>query len=326
MNPAKSTKTLRVGVVGAGVFGGWHAGKYAAHPRVVFAGAYDSDAASATALAERFAAQAYPTLDTLLDDVEALAVATPATTHAQIAKAALEAGRHVLVEKPLAANIAEGEALLELAKDKDCILQVGHQERSVFEAIGLFDVEATPRRIVARRRGPYHGRGGDVGAAVDLMVHDIDLARRLAGGATARIVEAEGKNGRTKHLDLCRARVVFSNGMVGDFEASRLATARERVMRIEYDEGVVEIDFVGRAFLNETPFNLDSDFASDWRARDPLDASVDKFVRACLDGEPPAIAGEDGLEALRIALAAEAVARRTDHEAVAEEQDVKVRH
>jgi predicted dehydrogenase len=299
---------VRAGVIGAGVFGGHHAGKYASDPRVAFVGVFDSDPERGQALAARHGARSFAALEALLAEVDVVTVASPALSHGPIALAALAAGRHVLVEKPIATALADADAMVEKAAARGLVLQVGHQERFVFQAMGLLDVEERPVRIEARRMGPFSERGADVSVTLDLMTHDLDLARRLADRADVSALEASGARERTDHLDRAEADLTFANGVEARLVASRLHDARERVMRVEYASGLVEIDFVAKTFTNTTPHRLDPRFAETPSARDSLGANVTAFIAAVLGEQAPAVSGADGREALALALRIDAAA------------------
>ena len=302
-------EVLRVGVVGAGVFGGYHANKYKQAEAVEFVGIYDLDKARAEALAAQHGVQAFggDELPSFLARIDAVTIATPAFAHAAVALKALEAGVHVYSEKPLAITIADGHAMVDLAAEKGLVLACGHQERAVFEAMGLYDVPERPLRLEAVRNGTASTRNLDVSVVLDLMIHDLDLAQSLAGAgpggmrATARYRTDEGY--KAVGADEVTAEVEFENGMMGHFRASRMAEQRERTMRIVYPSGDVNIDLLNRKFENNTPFRLNADFAEADIARDPLGTSVFRFldtvrgVRAV-----PLCTGKDALKALVLAL------------------------
>lgn len=303
------TEVLRVGVVGAGVFGGYHANKYKQAEAVEFVGIYDLDKARAEALAAQHGVQAFggAELPSFLARIDAVTIATPAFAHAAVALKALEAGVHVYSEKPLAITIADGHAMVDLAAEKGLVLACGHQERAVFEAMGLYDVPERPLRLEAVRNGTASTRNLDVSVVLDLMIHDLDLAQSLAGAgpggmqATARYRTDEGY--KAVGADEVTAEVEFENGMMAHFRASRMAEQRERTMRIVYPSGDVNIDLLNRKFENNTPFRLNADFAEADIARDPLGTSVFRFldtvrgVRAV-----PLCTGKDALKALVLAL------------------------
>jgi predicted dehydrogenase len=302
-------EVLRVGVVGAGVFGGYHANKYKQAEGVEFVGIYDLDKSRAEALAAQHGVQAFggDELAEFLSRIDAVTIATPAFAHAAVALKALEAGVHVYSEKPLAITIADGHAMVDLAAEKGLVLACGHQERAVFEAMGLYDVPERPLRLEAVRNGTASTRNLDVSVVLDLMIHDLDLAQSLAGAgpggmqATARYRTDEGY--KAVGADEVTAEVEFENGMMAHFRASRMAEARERTMRIVYPSGEVNIDLLNRKFENNTPFPLNADFAEADIARDPLGTSVFRFLDTVRGVRlAPLCTGKDALKALVLAL------------------------
>jgi predicted dehydrogenase len=293
---------LKAGVAGAGVFGGYHAGKYAGMEGVRLAAVYDHHRPHAEALAARHGAEAFADLPAFLAAVDLVTVATPADSHAEIAQAALEAGRHVYVEKPLAVFRGDAGLLVETAAARGLVLACGHQERVVFAAMGLLDQTERPVRIESVRRGTPSTRNRDVACVLDLMIHDLDLALMLAGPEVAE-VSAEGG------YDEVTAEVAFEGGASARFAVSRMAGARERTMRLVYPSGVVEIDFLAPSFANGSALELNPDFAETPEGRDPLGASVASFVAAAAATAPrPAVTGEEGARALELALRVEAAA------------------
>ena len=294
-------REIKGGVAGAGVFGGYHAKKYAELPGAALTAVYDLDIERARALATPLDAYATDDLDAFLKLVDAVTVTTPAVAHADIAMKALAAGRHVYVEKPLAVSAEDGRALVEAAKAAGLVLACGHQERVVSAAMGLLDLPERPIRIEAVRRGTPSDRNRDVSCAPDLMIHDLDLALVLGGRFKA--VQAEGD------FDSLTAEVVFESGMTGKFVASRVADKRERTMWIVFPSGEVEIDFLAPSFRNTTPFPLDPGFAQTPAGRDPLGTNVAGFL-AAVRGETARapVSGEEGLIALELSLAVERTA------------------
>ena len=292
-------QSLNCGVMGAGVFGGHHARKYAAIAGARLAAVYDPTLARAQALAESLGGEGFDDLDAFLARVDVVTVASPADTHAPLALKALAAGRHVYVEKPVATTLDEGRAMVALAAEKGLVLACGHQERMTFQAMGLFALPERPLRIESVRRGLPSERNRDVSCAPDLMIHDLDLAVALAK-TPFETVDASGA------YDEIVAEVGFAGGMSARFEASRIASARERTMRLVFASGVVEVDFLAPSFRNTTPHALNPDFASTEDGKDPLGRCVAGFI-AVVRGEaarPPAT-GFDGLKALELSLAVE---------------------
>jgi predicted dehydrogenase len=292
---------LRAGVVGAGAFGRHHARKCAEDPRVTLVGVFDLHDERAQMLADTHHVQWFYDLQSLIDQVDVLTVATPPSQHFQAAQAALAAGKHVLVEKPIATDPAEGAALVKLASEKKLTLACGHQERLVFAAMGLFDAPEQPVRIESVREGPWTGRSADVSVTLDLMVHDLDLALHLMGRRPERVLA----HGRTQHgstADAIDARIAFG-GAEAVFVASRIASERRRFMRAVYPSGEVNIDFLARNFDNTTGFPLNAAFAETQVGSDPLGANVASFIDAALGVAPrPAVTGEEALAVLELAL------------------------
>lgn len=308
---AETAQKLRAGVVGAGVFGGYHAQKYQNTGNVSLSGVFDPDAARADELAQRVGARPFAALDDLLGECDMVTIASPACTHANMARRVLAAGVHVLVEKPIATTAEDAMAIADLVDSTGLVAQVGHQERFVFAAMGVLDIPATPRRIVGRRCNPFSPRGSDVSVTLDLMTHDLDLVRLLAGGAKLDRVEATAHRQKTDHNDHVSTQVSFANGVEASLTASRVHDSRDRGMRIEYDEGVVEVDFIAKTFTNTTCFDLNPDYAHAPEAQDSLGAGVNRFIAAVRDGAAPAVSARDGAEAVALAVAVDAAAKDT---------------
>jgi len=296
---------LRGGVIGAGVFGGYHAAQYARLPGVVLSGVYDTHPERAAAVAMPLGGRAFRDLAEFLDAVDVVTVASPATFHAQHALAALAAGRHVYVEKPIATSVADGETVRAAAAAAGLVVACGHQERVQSRAMGLLDIPEQPLRLEALRHGPPSDRSRDVSAILDLMVHDIDLALAISA-ADPVTAEGEGSLSPDGVWDVARAEVSFDDGFTAVFDVSRQAAARKRTMKIVYPSGEVDVDFVARTLRNTTPFVLDADYADTPAGRDPLGASVEGFLAAVRGEAPrPVVTAEEAIAALDLALAVE---------------------
>lgn len=292
---------LRAGVLGAGAFGRIHARKYAEDSRVHFVGVYDPDDERAGQLADTHGAVSFATLDALLAEIDVLTIASPPSFHAANARVALLAGKHVLVEKPLATDAALGAELVAIAAANKCVLACGHQERLVFEAMGLFDAPERPTRIESVREGPWTGRSADVSVTLDLMVHDLDLALKLMGRSADRVAAtAHAEHG--KAADQIVATLGFGDAEAV-FTSSRIAADRKRTMRAVYPSGEIRIDFLARTFENTTSFPLNAAFAETRIGADPLGANVSIFIDSVLGVAPrPVVNGEEALAVLKLAL------------------------
>lgn len=292
---------VRVGVIGAGVFGGYHAQKFAASDYAEFVGIFDLNAeAAARQVAKVGKGEVFGSFEALADVCDALVIATPASSHATLTRKALEAGKHALVEKPLALTGVEARALAKLALERDLVLSVGHQERLVFEAMGLFSTGERPKRIEGVRMGPAspEGRCEDVSVVFDLMIHDLDLTAELFGG-DVKGADGSGFSAHTRLLDHATAELMFAGNGHAKLTASRCAEKRERWMRIEYASGTVEIDFITRQVKNTTSFNIVADVSA--ILPDPLKAADEAFLAAVQGRAAPVITGGVGARAAAMA-------------------------
>jgi predicted dehydrogenase len=279
--------TLKAAVIGAGAFGRHHAAKYARLPGVELTAVADVCADVRRHFQVVQGVRAIADWRDLLGQVDLVSVCSPAVTHASIVRAFLNAGAHVLVEKPIATDLDEADALIELAADTDRVLTVGHQERFVFAETGLLDFLKRPLEIDCWRRGPWTGRGADVSVVLDLMIHDLDLVHRLLPGEV-RNTTARARAVHGLEADEVSALLAFEQGSRVRLDASRIAPARSRGMRIIYDDGLIEVDFITRKVRNTTPR--------------PLSRSIDDFVRAASSGLPTLVRPEEARHALQTAL------------------------
>ena len=302
-----STHLIRAGVIGAGAFGRLHAQKYASTPGVTLVGIADADVARAQVMANDFGVQAFAGWRAILPHVDVVTIAAPARFHGEIGVGALNQGKHVFVEKPLAANLREADALVRLAEAKNLVLHTGHQERFVMRHLGLFDGNVKPLRVESHRAAPFSPRNTDVSVVLDLMIHDIDLIHTLNPAPVANVQASE----RMMHArsDEVAASVTLTDGMQVELFASRMAEARKRFMRVTYPDGEIYIDFLTREMTNTTPRKIKALGSSDGTvagmpcpSTDPLGHGVAQFVHAVREGKAPAIAPREARRALETAL------------------------
>jgi predicted dehydrogenase len=282
------------------VFGGYHAQKFAGFDAADFVGVMDLRVEAAQRLVDKVGSgAAFGSFEALAEACDAVVVASPASSHAGLARRALESGLHALVEKPLALTGAEARSLAQLALEKDLVLQVGHQERLVFAAMGLLSTPERPRRIEAFREGPRspEGRCEDVSVVFDLMIHDLDLAAELFGGE-ALACSSGGRSVHTPLLDEAVAELAFERG-TARLVASRCAATRRRAMRVEYASGSVEIDFLTREIWNDTPFDIRADVSA--ILPDPLKAADQAFLAAIRGEATSPVTGGVGARAAALA-------------------------
>ncbi len=297
---------LRAAVVGAGFFGKLHARKLAATPGVKLVAIADRSTAHARAAAAEFGCQAMADAYALIGEADIVTVATPAIAHAGTAAMLIEAGFHAYVEKPVAVTLADADRLVAIAEGHERVVQVGHQERFVFAAMGLLGRDVAPTRVVCHRAGPWTGRGTDVNVALDLMTHDVDLLHRIATAEIAGI-EAETRSRPGSYGDEVSARIAFADGCEAELFASRIADARRRFMRVTYPDGEIEIDFIARTVRNTTPAVLTPLFdpppGQPDIGADPLGYAVADFVRCVREGTTPLVTARDGRQTLATTLA-----------------------
>lgn len=235
------TARLPVGVLGVGALGQHHARHLAGLSDVRLVGVHDVDRARATKIAVELGTRAFPDMDELLGQVEAVTVAVPTPAHAEVGLRALKRGVPVLMEKPLAATLVEADDLIAEARRRRVQLQVGHIERynrAIRAAEAYLD---GPRYIESLRLAPFQPRGTDVAVVLDLMIHDLDLVLHLTGSVAVE-VRASGLPVLSSHLDIANARVEFANGAVALATASRVARERVRRLRLFQPNGYFSLD------------------------------------------------------------------------------------
>ena len=214
-------RRLRVGVVGTGALGFHHARLLRQMEHTEFAGIYDIDPARAAVVARELAIVAHPTLEALLERVDAVSVAVPTPAHVDVGLAILARGIAALIEKPLADSVDGAEQLVRQAKRSAAVLAVGHVERFNRAVRAAMPYLEAPRFLQTERLAPFQPRGTDVAVILDLMIHDLDLILELVGGEV-REVRATGVPVLTPHVDIANARVEFANGAVALVTASRI--------------------------------------------------------------------------------------------------------
>ena len=299
--------TVRAGVIGAGVFGGHHARKWSTLPGAALTAVYDTHPERAEALAASAGGRGYADLEAFFDAVDVVSITSPAVSHGAKALQALRAGKHIYVEKPLAVTLTEADAIAAEASKRSLVVACGFSERVALEQIGVWNAPEPLLMLEARRLGSASQRNQDVSVVLDLMIHDIDLAGGLAGGA-ALTVEAEGDAGATGLLDTATAEITFATGLLARLQASRISDRVERTLRLTYPSGVVVVDLVAGTLTNRAAFDLNPAFAASPEARDRLGASMARFLGAVRGGAGPFAGVEEGARALEIALAVEQAA------------------
>lgn len=243
---------VRVAVVGAGKLGGYHANIASASESFELMAIIDPFENAREALAERVSAKPYADVGEALDQIDAAVVATPTATHADVVTRLLAAGKHVLVEKPIAPTLAQASRMVAAAEAHGRILQVGHVERFNPALVAAGDRLANPRFIQATRTSGYTFRSTDIGAVLDLMIHDIDLVLSLTGSEVVD-VSAVGASVLGGHEDMVSTRLTLADGCVADLTASRVSYELNRSMHVVTPTGFTALDFAGGKATTVTP-------------------------------------------------------------------------
>jgi predicted dehydrogenase len=300
---------LRAAVVGCGHFGRYHAQKYAAIPDAELVAVVDRDPEAAARLAAEVGGEALTDPAALAGRIDVASVVVPTQHHFAVASALLEAGIHVLVEKPIAATVEEARRLIEVAAAAGRILQVGHLERFNAAILALGDVIGAPMFIESHRLAPFKPRGTDVDVILDLMIHDIDLIQLLVA-APLTSVDAVGVPVLSARDDIANARLHFTSGCVVNVTASRVSLKSERKMRLFQRDAYISIDFgggeatiarrgAGEMFPGIPDINLER---RRFEASDALRLEIEAFLAAVRGERAVAVSGAEGLLALETAL------------------------
>ena len=303
------SNSLKVAVVGAGHLGKWHADKYAAHPDCELVAVVDSDADTAAAIAGKHGARAVTDYKEILGAVDAVSLVVPTSLHYRIARDLLGAGIHCLIEKPITETVQQAQELIDLARNKKLVLQVGHIERFNAVMMDIDEVLDRPRFIESSRLAPFTPRATDVSVILDLMIHDIDIILDLID-SPIRDIRASGISVLSDEIDIANARLEFEDGCVANVTASRISRKRERRLRIFQKDAYISADFQDRILaINRKGEETDehgypgiTHRQREYENSDALNLEVLDFIHAIRSGEPPKVTGEDGRRALETAI------------------------
>ncbi len=299
---------IRTAVVGTGYFGRFHANHYSKNPRAKLVAVVDTDGARAAEIAKEFGAEPATDYRDILDRVDAVSIAVPTPGHAAIARDLIEAGLHVLIEKPITDSVESANAITDLAEQKGTILQVGHIERFSAAYRTLANIIADPLYFESYRIAPWKERGVEVDVVLDLMIHDIDMIIGLVGSPVSQ-VDAVGTPVLGQRIDLANARITFESGCVANVTASRVSYKTERRMRVFARNHYLSCDLGERRISG---YRLRGDPMVDGLAaissekyeipqEDSLGNEIDAFIDCIVNGTKPMVDGRAGCEALRVA-------------------------
>lgn len=299
---------IRAAVIGVGYLGRFHAQKYAQAPNCELVAVVDSREEARRAVAAELGTQAVSDFRQLLGRVDAVSVVTPTPAHFEIARECLQAGIHVLVEKPITETPEQARELIRLAAQHDRVLQVGHLERFNAAILAAEPYLHAPRFIECHRLAPYRERGTDVNVVLDLMIHDIDIVQTIVG-APIKSIDAIGTPVFSDEIDIANARIHFENGCVANATASRVSMKTERKLRIFEDDAYLSIDLQQKILTTirrrdsqvggQLPVVIEE---QSFEQGDALKAEIESFLGCIRSGQPPVVSGEAGLRALETAM------------------------
>jgi predicted dehydrogenase len=303
-------KKIRAAVIGVGYLGRFHAQKYAALGDCELVAVVDAEAQVAARVAAELGVRALNDHRELYGLVDAVSVATPTQSHAEIAAGFLRAGAHVLVEKPITETGEQAQALIDLARQHSLVLQVGHLERFNPAILAAEPLLTTARFIECVRLAPFKERGTEVNVVLDLMIHDIDLIQMIVACPVAAL-EAVGTPVFSGEIDIANARLRFDNGCVANVTASRVSLKTERKLRVFRDDAYLSIDLHQKILTvirkratppgaGELPVQIEE---QSFEQGDALLAEIQAFLAAIRGQRPVIVSGEDGQRALRTAIA-----------------------
>ena len=317
---------MKVAVIGVGSMGKNHARVYSELPEADLVAVADADQKLVAATAGKHGARAYTDYREMLEKEkpDAVSVVVPTAMHEEVGMAALDAGAHVLMEKPIAATVEEGQRLIEKARAVKKQLMVGHIVRfnPAMQALKQKLADGDLGRIFqvfCRRAGPFPSRIRDVGVVVDLAPHDVDVMRFLIGAEPLRVYAETEQRIHTDHEDLVWGLLRFPDGVVGSLEINWLTPTKIREVLVLGERGLFRIDDLTQDLYFYENAQVNSEL---WPALktlkgvseghmiryaiqryEPLKAELQAFLGTVKEGKPVPVSGEDGLEALRLALA-----------------------
>ncbi|HEY9620197.1 MAG TPA: Gfo/Idh/MocA family oxidoreductase [Crinalium sp.] len=308
---------IRVGVIGVGSMGQKHTRVLSLLKDVELVGVSDVNVERGLDTAGKYRVRFFEDYHDLLAHVDAVCIAVPTRLHYAVGMASLQAGVHVLIEKPIAASIGEAESLVNAAAESHCILQVGHIERfnPAFQELSKVLKTEELLALEADRMSPYSDRANDVSVVLDLMIHDIDLLLELAGAPVAKLTASGSRASDSGYLDYVTATLGFANGIVATLTASKVTHRKIRRIAAHCKNSLTEADFLNNEILihRQTTANCLTDYGQVLYRQDgliekvytsniePLHAELEHFVNCVRGGNQPSVGGEQALKALRLA-------------------------
>jgi len=292
---------MRVAVVGVGNLGKHHARVYTELPDVELAGVVDIDARAAERVARRLGVSAYARLSDIPGKLDGVSVVVPTEAHRPVALEALERGASVLIEKPIALDMAEATTIIDRARQKGLVLQVGHIERFNPAILALKKILTRVGFIEVHRLAPYRLQGTEVGVVLDLMIHDIDIVLSIVD-SPIREVRAVGIPVLSANEDIANARLSFENGCIANMTASRISFEKMRKIRIFQSNAYISLDYQNQeGMIYRTEGSRIVRERMPLEKDEPLKLEIKSFLECVRASRKPIVPGEHGRQALRVA-------------------------
>lgn len=295
-------RSLKIGVIGVGSMGKHHARIFHALPGVNLFAISDINEASVQEIANKYSTQACTDYKEMLAHVDVVSIASPTATHYEVAIDCLNAGKHILVEKPLAKTAEEAEKIVALAKEKNLILAVGFIERfnPVYKELQKLIKKERIIGISIKRFSPFPERITDANVIQDVMIHDLDLLLSLFPKQEIESLKAEGEKIKSNKLDKVKATIYFASGIIATIEADRVFTDKIRKIVVTTERHLIEADLLNRQiYLRDLQTHVPS--AHHIKQQDQLTAELLDFIKAVKTGEAPTVDGEAGFKSLKLA-------------------------
>ena len=293
---------MKIGVVGVGAIGRNHARIYSESHSAELTAIFDSDGEAAREVSGQYGGRVVDSLEQLCRLVDAASIATPTNTHRLVGEALLGAGKHVLIEKPIADSAEDAKALVSMAAEHNCILQVGHIER-FNPVLGEIEQRLTdPRFIEVHRLSPFPNRSMDIGVVLDLMIHDLEIVLHLVKSEVEGI-DAVGVPVLTAREDIANARIRFKSGCVANITSSRISPEKMRKLRVFQGDSYLSLDYQqqeGELYWKEgmeikkQPVSVEKE--------EPLKKELEAFIDCAIAGRQPAVSGREATAALELAI------------------------
>ncbi|MDD5138152.1 MAG: Gfo/Idh/MocA family oxidoreductase [Candidatus Omnitrophica bacterium] len=301
---------LKVAVIGCGRLGSIHARVYTEIPHVRLIGVCDIDAVRAEQLAQTHHTQAFTDCQKLIPQADIVSIATPTSTHFEVARLAITQRKHVLIEKPITNDLRQARKLIGLARRSGVILQVGHVERFNAAFVATQKIVHHPRFIECHRLSPFPNRSLDIGVVFDLMIHDIDI---ILGLIPSRIthIDAVGVNVLTPFEDIANVRLHFRNGCIVNLTASRISDEVMRKIRIFLKDTYVSLDYQAQeAFAYKKENHSITKTAIPIEKEEPIKKEIESFTVCVRNHRKPVVSGVEAYEALKLATKITHIIRR----------------